>query len=251
MTKTFVLAIGSLVLAVALPHAQSAEDRIAAREVIKKRSDAVVMVTATVKVRANIGGNEQTVDQSAQTNATVLDPNGLTVLPLSALQPDDVMSRSISSRVGPNTRVEITSEPSEIKIHAAGGREIGAKLILRDQDLDLAFIRPTEALSSPMTAVDGPAAIPTILDLLLVVQRTPESTGWSTSAAFGNVQLVIEKPRTYYQIAGPMPLGAPLFDTAGRFVGVTVVRNPGARGTPALTGVLPANDIRDVAKQVK
>lgn len=241
----------AILLAASIVAAQSAEDRVVARDIVKKRSDAVVVVTATVKVRANIGGQEQTVDQSAQSNATVLDPSGLTVLPLSALQPDDVMTRSISSRVGPNTRVEITSEPSEIKIHAAGGREMGAKLVLRDQDLDLAFIRPTEPPASPMAAVDGPAGMPQLLDLLLVVQRTSESTGWSTSASFGNVQLIIDKPRTYYQMAGQTPPGAPLFDTAGRFVGVTVVRNPGVRGTAPVTAVLPANDIREIARQVK
>jgi hypothetical protein len=161
------------------------------------------------------------------------------------------MTRSISSRVGPNTRVEISSEPSEIKMHAAGGREIAARLVLRDQDLDLAFIRPTEPLATPMTAVDGPVGKPLLLDLLLVIQRTAESTGWSTSAAFGNVQLIIDKPRTYYQVAGPTPLGSPLFDTAGRFVGVTVMRNPGARGSAPVSGVLPADEIRETAKQVK
>ena len=123
--------------------------------------------------------------------------------------------------------------------------------MLRDQDLDLAFIRPAEPLTSAVTAIDGPSAKPLLLDLMLIIQRTSEATGWSTSAAFGSVQLIIEKPRTYYQLAGPAPLGAPVFDTAGRFVGVTVMRNPGARGTAPVSGVLPADDIREIAKQVR
>ena len=39
-------------------------------------------INATVKVRANIGGQEQTVDQLAQSNATILDATGLAVLSL-------------------------------------------------------------------------------------------------------------------------------------------------------------------------
>ena len=66
------------------------------------------------------------------------------------------------------------------------------------------------------------------------------------------MQLVIDKPRTYYQVAMPTVggtgLGSPVFDLAGQFVGVIVMRNTGSRGS-ASPGVLPAEDIRDIAKQ--
>ena len=232
--------------------AQSADERSAAREVVKKRGDAVVMVTATLKVRYNVGGREQTSDQQAQANGTVLDASGLTVLSLSTLQPDDLMARSLSARVSPDTKVDVTTEPSEIKMHMADGREVPAKLVLRDQDLDLAFIRPTQASSTPMTCVDAPTAKPSILDLLFVIQRTSEATGWTTAAAFGTVQLVIDKPQTYYQVAMPTVggsgLGSPIFDPSGRFVGIILLRNTGGRGASA-SGILPADEIRDIAKQ--
>src|SRR5262245_32804755 len=82
--------------------AQTPDERAVARDVVKKRADAVVMVTGTLKVRANIGGQEQTADQSAQGNATVLDATGLTVMSLSILQPDELMTRQISARVRPD-----------------------------------------------------------------------------------------------------------------------------------------------------
>src|SRR4051812_38788060 len=151
--------------------AQSAEERIAAREVVKRRAEAVVMVTATLKVRFNVAGRDQISEQQAQANGTVLDASGLTVLSLSTLQPDDLLSRSLSARVSADTKVDVTTEPSEIKMHMADGREVPARLVLRDQDLDLAFIRPTQAPAAPMTCVDMPSARPSILDLLFVVQR--------------------------------------------------------------------------------
>jgi hypothetical protein len=85
---------------------------------------------------------------------------------------------------------------------------------------------------------------------LTLVRRTGEPTGWAPAGAFATVELVIDKPRTYYQVVilgggGP---GCPLFDAAGHFVGVLVMRDTGTRGAGAL-GVLPADDIRDVAKQ--
>jgi hypothetical protein len=235
--------------AAALVSAQTADERAAARDFIKRKGDAVVMVLATIKVRASVGGQEQTFDQQAQANGTVLDSSGLTVLSLSTLQPDDVMTRTISLRVQPGTKVDVTSEPSAVRMHLSDGRELQARLVLRDTDLDLAFIRPTEAPPSPLTSIDAPAARPLLMDPLLVIQRTSEASGWTIAATFSSVQYVIDKPRTYFQMTGGMPLGSPFFDTTGRFVGVSVVRNAGARGGAAVTGVLPADDIREVAKQ--
>lgn len=232
--------------------AQTADDRAAARNIVKTRGPAVVMVLATVKLHINVGGREQSSDQTAQANATVLDNTGLTVLSLSSLQPDDVLTRTLSQRVAAGTKVDVTSEPSDIRMHVADGRELPARLVLRDEDLDLAFLRPADPPATPLSYVDAPSAAPSLMDLVTIVQRTNEATGWMTAGSFGTVQLIIDKPRTYYQIAiptmGGAGLGSPLFDVAGRFVGVVVMRKTGARG--ALTpGVLSAADIRDVAKQ--
>jgi S1-C subfamily serine protease len=137
-------------------------------------------------------------------------------------------------------------------MHLADGRELPAKIVLRDEDLDLAFVRPTDALSAPLTSIDATDSTPSVLDPVMLVQRTNEATGWETAASIGNVQLVINKPRTYYQVAiptlGGSGLGAPVFDLSGHFVGIVVLRNTGSRGTAA-PGVLPSADVRDVAKQ--
>ena len=237
---------------VAPAAAQTLDERATARDVVKKRGDAVIMVLATIKLRINIGGREQSTDQATQANATILDSTGLTVLSLSSLQPDDVMSRTLSQRVAAGTKVDVTSEPSDIRMHLADGRELAAKLVLRDEDLNLAFIRPTEPPTAPLTFVDAAGATPAILDSVMLLQRTSEATGWLAAASLGSIQLVIDKPRTYYQVAiptvGGTGLGAPVFDLAGHFVGVVVLRNTGSRGT-ASPGVLPGGDIRDIAKQ--
>src|SRR5581483_1831924 len=144
------------------------------------------------------------------------------------------------------------SEPSGIRMHLADGRELPMKLVLRDQDLDLAFIKPSTPPSAPVTFVDTPSAKASLLDLLFVVQRTSEANGWATAASFGVVQLVVDKPRLYYVVAAPTTggsvLGSPVFEPSGKFVGVVVMRSTGGRG-PGVTSILPADDIREIAKQ--
>jgi len=252
-TIGILLATAAVCAIAAAPHAQSPDERAVARDVIKKKADAVVMVMATLKIRANVGGQEQTLDQQAQGNATVIDGNGLAVMSLSTLQPDEMMARSLSARVRPDTRVDVSSEPSGIRMHLADGREIPARLILRDQDLDLAFVRPVDPPSPALTWIDAPSAKAGLMDLLFVIQRTSETTGWSTAAGFGTVQLVIDKPRLYYQVAVTGiggSLGSPVFDASGKFVGLIVTRAAGSRG-PTSTGVLPADEVREIAKQAK
>jgi hypothetical protein len=247
------IVLSGAVSGVASP-AQSPDERAAARAVVKKQGDAVVTVTATVKLRVNVGGRDQPRDQPAQANATVLDNTGLAVTSLSTLVPDALYERGLTMQMPSGTKIEVSSEVSDMKIRTADGREVAAKLVLKDDDLDLAFVRPTEPVSPAMPFVDAAVSKPGLLDLLVLVQRTTESTGWATGTAFGTVQLIIDKPRTYYLVAFPSMggagLGSPFFDTSGKFVGVILLRNTGQRGS-GMPGVLPAEDIREVAKQAK
>ena len=243
-TRTLAIALIVTGWAPAILPAQTADERAAARALVDKRSAAVVMVLATVKMRAPSGGRENARDVPVQVNATVLDPNGLAVMSLYALEPG-------SMQTGRGRGGEVTSETADLRIRTVDDREVPARVVLRDPDLDLVFIRPVDPPASPMTAIDGPTSTPSLLDLVVVVQRTPESLGWKTFASFGYVQMVMEKPQPYYVI-GPAAsaaggLGFPVFDATGGFVGV-MARIGGAR-TGGLAAVVPAEDVREIAKQ--
>jgi hypothetical protein len=85
---------------------------------------------------------------------------------------------------------------------------------------------------------------------VISVQRLPEVAGWQSTAMFFTVQAVVEKPRTFYFLTGGTA-GSPVFDTRGRFVGIVLRLKNEADAAAAPFILLPASDIREVAKQAK
>jgi hypothetical protein len=235
-------ALACLTLLAVSASAQTPEERAAGREIVAARGDAVVLVLATIKTRMNIGGRESMRDQPMQANATVLDGSGLAVMSLSVLEPGEIANRSMGSGA-------LSTETADLRMRLGGGEEVPARVALRDADLDLVFVRPVAPLAAPIPAADAAAGVPGLLDPLITLQRSGESTGWRLLASFGSVQMTVDRPRTYHVLSTAAALGSAVFDTRGRFVGV-IVRVGGARTNP-LPAVLPADDIRDIARQAK
>ena len=257
-----------LLFAVArMASAQTPEERAAARDLIGKRGDTVITVLGTVKTRMMMGGREAPPsEENIQANATVLDARGLAVMSLSNLEPGKMMNGIISQQAAsmPGMEMSMKTDTTNLRLRFADGKEVPARVVLRDEDLDLAFLRPTEPLAAPVPFLDDAAARPQQLDGLVTLQRLGEMAGWKVSASFSYVVAVIDKPRTAY-MGGSSP-GAPVFDSAGRFVGVSVmmIRNTPGSGSLGLASsfsgggleslgfmpvVLPADEVREVAKQ--
>lgn len=254
--------------------AQTAEDRAAARDLMAKRGDAVVSVVGSAKVRMTIGGRGAPArDERVQGMATVLEASGLAVTSLSVVDPGEIMGSLLGGVAGAGLPAGMTPEIAvddlQLRMRFADGREVPARVVLRDRELDLAFVRPVDALAAPAVALDAPAAVPAAADLLIGLERLGETSGWAVAMTFATVQAVIDKPRTSYVVTiGSSPaLGSPLFDARGRFVGVRAMRSRPAGASAggislasALGGadamglspiVVPADEVRAVAKQVK
>lgn len=262
--------IAGLAMLATVGGAQTSDERASARAIVARRSDAVINVAGSIKVRVVMGGREfQNTDEPLQATAAVLDGTGLAVMSLVAIDPSTQMNRLMAAGGTAAAKMEVTSEVSSLRMRLADGQELPARVVLREKDLNVAFVKPINPPKVPMAFVDGPSGMAAPLDLLVMVARLGESSGWKPSASFAYVQAVVDTPRTVYLVSGGAigGLGAPVFDLTGRFVGLTVFRGAptGTAGGGPMSGllasfgggdlfgmlpvVLPADDIRAVARQ--
>jgi hypothetical protein len=220
------------------------------RDILNKNQHAVVTVETVVKA-SGAGGRSSETKQ--EITGTVVDPSGLTVLALSACDPTEMYRR-----VSESYKVEI--EVSDIKILLGDGTEAPAEIVLRDKDLDLAFIRPKTKPAASMTAVDlgksGPAQP---LDDVITLNRLNKAASRAYAVSIEHIAAVIQKPRTFYIPDGSLSttsLGSPAFLPDGRILGVFVMRAVSSAGDGSsnyrqnMTSIiLPAEDVLKAAKQ--
>ena len=110
-----------VLLSSAAPLAQ--DGRAAMRDVAKKWQDSIVNVRVSLKVRMSVGGREvQSMDDTVEAVATVIDPSGLTVMSLSSLDPGAMMNRFFSGSGSDDQKMSIESEPSDVRIRLANGK---------------------------------------------------------------------------------------------------------------------------------
>ncbi len=222
------------------------------REIFEKNQHAVVTVTEVLKV--SMSGRAQETKQDL--TGTVVDPNGLTVLALSQADPSEIVSRMMGEEYARRVETEVT----DLKILLDDGTEVPAEIVLRDKDLDLAFIRPKTKLSTPMAAIDlSNAATAQILDQVIALNRLNSAAGRAYSASGERISAVIRKPRTFYIPDSNMTgtsMGSPAFALDGKILGMFVVRAMSGKTSSnrnyrdAVTNIiLPAEDILKAAKQ--
>jgi hypothetical protein len=237
--------LASLLLTTALAvSARADEISNQGREIFDHNHNAVVTVEAVQKV---LSGARSSSPREAKEDATgvVVDPSGLTVVALSSLDPAELY-RKLSAE----SKTEI--EVSDVKILTEGGDETPAEIVLRDKDLDLAFIRPKTKPASPMAAIDlSKSATAQLLDQFITLNRLKRVAGRAFSASVERISAVVQKPRTFYvpeNSASETTLGSPAFALNGNVIGLFVMRAVNSQGAgnirDCLTGVIiPAADI--------
>ena len=238
--------------------------------VFDKYSDAVITVRLVVKVRMVIEGREMDKSEDVtEAVATVIDPSGLAVLSFCVAEPAHLAGRFFRGE-----KIKMESEVVDVKMLLPDGGELPARLVLRDKDLDLVFVRPAEKPAKPFSAVDLSLNSPAgILDEFLILSRLGKVAGRVPAVSVGRIEAVVKKPRTFYvpdesALAGK--LGAPAFLPDGKIIGLLLLKMvPGTSGgmrmsmasmTSMMFGgasamglmpvILPAKDILEVSRQV-
>ncbi len=239
--------------------AQSEDTRQVARAALEEHRESIVTVKILLKRRFISQGRERNTSESElEIAGTVLNAEGLTVVSDAASDPSQASVRS------PNAATRVETETTDVKLVTADGREVPARFVLRDSDLDLAFLIPEGgALGVPhVELIEAPPAQP--LDDLIFLFPMAKSLNRAIGVAVAPVRAVIEKPRTFIvsdTFVGIQSLGCPAFDESGRAIGLVVLRRspvPIRRSggfkdmfeflSPV---ILTARDVLDVAKQAK
>jgi len=127
---------------------------------------------------------------------------------------------------------------------------VPARVVLKDVDLDLAFIAPVEdpaAVRKPFAYVDlDTAAAATVLGDYYVVTRAPKALQRVPLVHVATLEGIDAKPRAVFIVAN-IAAGCPVFDGGGRTLGIGLTYY--ANGRPAGPIVMPAADVADEARQ--
>jgi S1-C subfamily serine protease len=243
----------SLAAAVATSSHAAPEAEATARELVKRYADTIVGVELVVTLKVKMGGREQPAnEQRIEVNGTVISPTGLTVTTLADVDPQATFE-ALRAGGGEPLRggAEIVgSEFKEVKLRLADGREVPARFVLKDADLDLAFMAPETnepGKEYPHVKLDQ-ATDAALMGNFFYVARAPKTLQRVPLVRRSEVMGIVEKPRRFYLLTDQIP-GTPVFDAAGKILGISL-RNF-ANGRQAGVAVLPAADIADMGKQAE
>jgi len=259
--KVSVFIIVFAIFAAVIPSARTDDLAQAGRDLAAKYGDAVVTLQLVVKTTMSMQGEpDEKQESKSEVTGAVVDPSGLTVASLAAIDPTEVMSGMMSGSFD----MKVASEITDLKIRLADGTEIPAKVVLRDKDLDLAFIRPLKKPDKPLTAIDmSKSSKPNLLDFAIMMARLGTVANRSLAISADRIQSIVEKPRLFYvpgMGAMSSELGAPAFAMDGNVIGILLLRS--LPGGPSMSGnwlgmssmgilpmILPAADVLSAAKQ--
>lgn len=259
-------AVFTLLLLAGTANADALADT--ARGIIDANKDSVVTITLVVENRYSMqGSGSQSEESKSEITGTVIDPSGLVVVSLYTTDPTSA-SRNMMGMDLEEMGVKIETEIKSADILTADGNEIPAEVVLRDKDLDLAFIRPKQKVDKPFSALDlAKSGTPAQLDPILAISRLGRVANRAHGALLDRIEAVVERPRTFYVPAGggmnQGSLGAPVFTLDGEVVGILVLRTirasssgmmgmmgmMGGGGDNAVMIVMPAGDVLEVAAQ--
>jgi hypothetical protein len=252
------------ILFATLPLPAFADDAAeAGRRVLSKNQDAVVTVKLVVAYSVSYSGRDQQSESKTEAVGTVIDPSGLTVISLTAIDPSAMLKARMHNA---QADLKIDSEVRDTKIVLSDGTEVAAEVALRDKDLDVVFLRPTDKPAKPFAAIDlTKAAKPQVLDQVICLNRLSKVANRAASVSIERVDALIERPRPFYVlgVGGSSGVGSPIFALSGASLGIMLIRNTPTDGEANLASmfsgpggslgilpvIVPAADIVEDAKQ--
>ena len=260
----------ALAATTALASASTAEFRDTTKKLSSTHGEAVVWLSVLAKTSMSAEGDvpaqiksalaAQEKEDKSEVTGTVVDASGLIVTALGGLDKSSMVDgQTIPTPQGP-IKLKASSEIKEVKVITADGSEVPADLVLKDEDLGLAFIKvrseSEEAKGVEFKAIDLADSAPgQLLDECVALGRLDEALNREPSLLSSEITGMTTKPRTFYRVPTDS-VGCPVFLANGKLLGISVLRQ--GKGGSARGGqiqvnpvVLPAADIAKIATQAK
>lgn len=238
-----------------LAWASFADDAVneAARALHAEKQDAIVSVKAILDVEIVVDGSaNQSQEQKLEAPGTVIAPSGLTVLSNASIDIGSQIEQQVKRQVR-GRKVEVKTTFKEVNLLLRDGTEIPSRVVLKDEDLDLAFVLPdaeeVEAEGVEFVTVTFPETTPKVqlLDPIILLNRLGQDLDREMSVYVTKVEALVKKPRQFI-VTHNTSTGTPAFLTDGTPAGLFVRRI--VNGTVSGTVVLPAKEVARVAAEV-
>ncbi len=223
-----VAAIALLGLSAPRLHADDQRAVEAGRKILKQSANAVVGLSAIAKLQIKASGaSSGSAERELKIDCTsvVIDASGLSVTSLTNLNPQNALPRMRGQgRGGEAVELTFECELRGLKMRLADGGEVPVRLVLKDDDLDLAFVAPSEPLSDAnkkkiaVVALEA-AHAPEVLDSIIQLGQTGKEFNYAPAVQLAHISAVLTKPRAYY-LGATSGLGAPVFSDQGRLIGM-------------------------------
>jgi hypothetical protein len=257
----FVVFFVFIVLSASAGLVQADETSIAGNKIMNSYKDAVVKVEVVMQRKFVMNGKEiQNKESKSEVTGTVLNESGLVLVSLMEIDPSNFMDSIMRGMEG-DMKMEVKIDIKSVKVILPDETEFDAKVVLRDKDLDMAFIRPKLKIAKPMASVKmAEQSNPHIMDEIIILSRLSKVASHVPSVMSGRISAIVNKPRTFYipQIEGRGDIGAPAFSLDGKLAGVILMRVLTSEGGESLSSIkngitaviMPVAEILEDSKQV-
>lgn len=241
--------------------AHADDSAVNGRKILDANREAVVTLQIVINQKVSFpGSSSQNRESRTEATGTVISADGLTLVSLSETDPSSLVEAMMA---GSGQNIQMETEIRDVKILLLDGSEVPAEIILRDKDLDMAFVRPLQKPAQPFKHVDiNNSGKPELLDLVVALNRLGQVAGREHSVSLERIETIVKRPRLFY-LPGDDPtltgLGSPIFTLDGKFVGVCLLRVvSAASGGGSMFGgnrdnmlsvIVPASDIAEGASQ--
>lgn len=205
-------------------------------------------VTLSLVVKIGSGGGESQTEMEA--GGVLLDDSGLVVTTNTGIDPMAAYAQE-AEQYG----AAMTTRVVGVKILLAGGTEIPAKVVLRDKDKNLAFVRPLKKPSVKLSGISfDSSAGAQIGEPVYLLGRQGKTASRALALRIERVTSVMDKPRRFYVLGetSASAVGFVAFNEKGQPLGLLTLRFPIGKARYSesnLPVIIPTRDVLEVARQ--